>query len=263
MNNTPGITRNADGREQIEGVPRLLVLAKAWNVLDAFSARTPELTVSELASRAGLPMSTCVRIVRNLAYDGILDRVGDRYRIGLSIVRWASLALAGRSLVDIASDTLEWLRDETGESAQLCVREGRFAVVVAVANSHHSVMRQLRVGEVNYLHAGSAGKVFLAFDPSAWDAIRSTRFESFTPNTPATRAELTHAVDAIRENGYAVSIGERNEGAAGVTAPIFDAAGRLVGVRMSPDTIDSHVQSVVEASRRITQQLGHAPLTEE
>ncbi len=158
-------TLSTDGREQVDGVPRLLVLAKARSILDAFSARTPELTIADFVSRTGLPTSTCVRIVRNLTYDGMLERSGDRYRIGLAIVRWASLALMGRSLVELSTAALEQLRDETGESAQLCVREGQLAVAVAVANSHHSVVRQLRLGEVHVLHAGSMGKTFLAFDP--------------------------------------------------------------------------------------------------
>jgi DNA-binding IclR family transcriptional regulator len=247
------------------------VLAKARNILDAFSSRSPELTISELVSRTGLPTSTCVRIVRNLAFDGLLERTGDRYRIGLAIVRWASLALAGRSLVETSASTLEWLRDETGESAQLCVREDRFAVVVAAVNSHHSVVRQLKVGEVNYLHAGSTGKVFLAFDPEARQLIRTGRLEAFTANTVTDRAQLLKEVDAIHERGYSLSFEERNSGAAGVTAPIFDATGSLAGSigvtgpinRMTPETIEGHIKAVLEASRRITQQLGHTLFKEE
>lgn len=262
---TPHRTSTSHGREQIDGVPRILVLGKVRSILDAFSQRAPELTMAELVARTGLPTSTCIRLVRNLEYDGLLEGSGNRYRIGLAIVRWASLALAGRSLVGLATSTIEWLRDETGESAQLCVREQKLGVVVAVANSHHSVVRQLRVGEVHYLHAGSVGKTFLAFDPAALELIRGGKLEAFTPRTVTNRAALTRELEEIRQRGYAVSIEERNSGAAGVTAPIFDDTGSQAGSvgvtgpinRMTPEGIEKHIRAVLEASKRITQQLGH------
>jgi len=251
-------------REQLAGVPRLLVLAKMRSILDAFSPVEPELTMSELASRTHLPTSTAARFVRNLVHDGLLERDGDRYRIGLAVVRWAGLALRGRGLVDVAGPTLNWLRDETEESVQLCVREGRFAVVVGVAASFHPVARQMRVGEVNYLHAGSTGKIFLAYDPGAFEALGSGPLEAFTDTTPTELAELERAAEQVREQGYSVTAQERNAGAIGVSAPVFDVAGRLAGsvgisgptTRMTPDTIDRHVALVVEAGRRLTALLG-------
>ena len=257
----------AEAREQVDGVPRLLVLAKARNVLDAFTADSPELTMSQLVARTGLPMSTCVRIVRNLAYDGLLERSGERYRIGLAIVRWGSLALTGRSLVAVAVPALEWLRDASGESAQLCVRDGPFAIAVAAANSAHSIRRQVNVGEVSVLHAGSTGKTFLAFDRDAAAALGEGPLEPFTARTVTDRAQLFEDVAAVRERGYAVSIEERNSGAAGITAPVFDTTGAMVasiGItgpvsRINTATLDRQVELVRDAARRIESQLGLHP----
>lgn len=248
----------------MDGVPRLLVLAKARSVLDAFTASSPELTMSQLVSRTGLPMSTCVRIVRNLAYDGLLERTGERYRIGLAIVRWGGLALTGRSLVAVALPAVEWLRDSSGESAQFCVRDGQFAIVVAAANSAHSIRRQVNVGEVSVLHAGSTGKTFLAFDRDAEAALGQGALESFTPRTVTDRARLFEDVAEIRDRGYGVSIEERNAGAAGITVPVFDTTGAMVASigltgpvsRINSATLDQQVELVRDAARRIESQLG-------
>ena|ERR1700754_686822 len=253
-----------DSREQVEGVPRLLVLAKAWSVLDAFSDGRPELSMAELVSRTGLPTSTCARLVRNLAHDGLLERNGERYRIGLAIVRWAGLALRGRSLVEVAGPILEWLRDQTGESALLCVRDGRFVVVVASASSTQEILRQVRVGEVLPLYAGSIGKTFLAFDPDAWEAIRGMKLQSFTERTVTNRSVLHEQVEAVRQRGYGISSEERNNGVAGVTAPVFDAQDRQVGSigitgpvsRLTIENLERFAPLVIDASRRITRQLG-------
>jgi DNA-binding IclR family transcriptional regulator len=253
-----------DAREYVDGVPRLLVLAKAERILDTFSIEDPELSISEIVARTNLPVSTCVRIVRNLAHDGLLERVGDRYRIGLAIVRWASSALESRSLITHATPSLEWLRDQTGESALLCIRDGRFAVVVAIANSHHAVVRQLHIGEVAPLHAGSRGKVFLAFDPEAYEQIEGRALETFTKSTITLPEELMADIERIRRIGYAVSIEERNEGVAGLSAPIFDKAQRMVGsigltgpvTRMGPGIFEDHARLAVEAAAQISQRLG-------
>lgn len=208
--------RRQDGREYVDGVSRLLVLAKARGILDAFTLEQPQLTLAQVAAKTGLPSSTCLRLVRNLAHEGLLERVDDRYRIGLSIVRWASSAIESRSLVSVATPTLERLRDETGESTLLRVREGDLAVLVAVANSHHAVVRRLRIGEVTPLHAGSSGRIFLAFDADA--RLPAGALDVFTERTPTDRAQLDDQVAGIRTDGFAMSVEERNEGVAGISA---------------------------------------------
>lgn len=253
-----------DARGQIEGVSRILVLAKMRAILDAFTPQDPELSIPELTHLTGLPASTCFRIVRNLVHDGMLERVGDRYRIGLAIVRWASAALESRSLVLAAEPTLAWLRDTTGESALLSVREGPFAVLVALASSRHAIVRQLHVGEYSPLNAGSRGKIILAFDPDALQAIDGLELTAFTSKTITDRKRLLADVERVREVGYAASAEERNVGAAGVHAPVFDQRGRLAGAvgltgpvsRMGPDFAEDYAALVLEAADRIAQRLG-------
>jgi DNA-binding IclR family transcriptional regulator len=233
-------------------------------ILDAFTPQDPELTIPELTQRTGLPASTCFRIVRNLAHDGMLERVGDRYRIGLAIVRWASSALESRSLVLAAEPTLAWLRDTTGESALMSVREGPFAVLVAVATSRHAIVRQLHVGEYSPLNAGSRGKVILAFDPEARQSIEGVELTAFTDYTVTDSAKLFADAEEVRKAGYAASAEERNVGAAGVHAPVFDHRGHFAGAvgltgpvsRMGPDFAAKYAPLVVEAADRIAHRLG-------
>jgi DNA-binding IclR family transcriptional regulator len=264
MHSDDGQDKRSDEREQLDGVPRLLVLAKMRSILDAFTPIKPELTMSELSALTGFPASTTTRFVKNLVHDGLLEKVDDRYRIGLAVVRWAGMALRGRDLVDVAGPVLSWLRDESGESVQLCVREGRFAVVIGAASSFHSVARQMRVGEMNYLHAGSTGRIFLAFDPRAFDALGDGPLEAFTGQTTTDRTELLASAERVREQGYAVTTEERNDGAVGISAPVFDVTGALAGSvgisgptsRMLPETLDEQIALVVEAGHRLTESLG-------
>lgn len=253
-------------REQVDGVPRLLVLAKVRRILDAFTTEQPELTVAQLAVRADLPVSTCVRFVRNLTHDGLLERTADeRYRIGFAIIRWSGIALQSRDIIDVARPVLDWLRDESGESAMLCVRDGTVAVLVALANSRHSVTRQLRVGGLHALHAGSIGKIFAAFDPEVEDAITAQPLERFTERTIVDHDKLRAELETIRSRGYTSSSGERTPGASGVAAPVFDERAKLaasVGLtgpssRMDDSSILRCIPLVVTAANRISSSLGY------
>ena len=265
----PAAAKKAKGdaaeREYVDGVPRLLVLGKAKAILDVFSVREPELTVAELAARTKLPPTTCFRLVRNLAASGLLEKSGDRYRIGLAVIRWASSALESRSLFRICAPTLDWLRDETGESSLLCVREGSSIVLVARSNSTHSVARHLHIGEVSPLNAGSTGKVFLAFDPQAARLLPpDDQLETLTANTITDRARLDADVEATRAAGFAWSSEEKNVGASGITAPIFDRSRSMVAgigiagpaIRMGEDFIERYGATVVRAAAEVSAALG-------
>jgi IclR family transcriptional regulator, acetate operon repressor len=258
---------STQAREYVDGVPRLLVLGKARSILDAFTVGQPELSVTELTSRTGLPSTTCFRLVRNLASDGLLERNGDRYRIGLAVIRWASAALEGRDLVGLSRPTLDRLRDECGESSLLCVRDGASVVLVGLANSRHSVARHLNIGEVSPLHAGSTGKIFLAFDPEAYASLPADQpLEALTARTITDRRKLEGEMASIRSVGLASSIEEKNIGAVGITAPVFDMGRRMVAAvgltgpagRMGADVIGTYSEAVRKAASEISAALGYS-----
>jgi DNA-binding IclR family transcriptional regulator len=134
-----------------------LVLHKVAEILNCFSVADPEPTLQQIIRRTGLPSSTCQRLVQNMVREGFLDREGDRYRIGIGMVRWAAPGTLGLDLVKLVKPVLQQLRDETGETACLYVRDGAFRTVVAVAETRHVVIRPFMVGMVMPLHAGAPG----------------------------------------------------------------------------------------------------------
>lgn len=77
------------------GASPLLVLHKVAEILDCFSVQEPEPTLQQIIRKTGLPSSTCQRLVQNMLREGFLDRDGDRYRIGIGLVRWATPGRSG------------------------------------------------------------------------------------------------------------------------------------------------------------------------
>ncbi len=244
---------------------RILVLGKARDLLDCFSPAEPELGFGELRRRTHLPPSTCSRLVSSLTELGFLERRGESYRPGARLVRWSAARLASApGLQELARRRLEELRDETGETSRLYVRDGLLRVCVAAAETRRPVGRAVRVGEVLPLYAGAAGKVFLAFDEmlDVPEALSQAR-----PMTAATITEdgaWEQELRRIRRAGYAASFGEREGETAAVAAPVRDPTGRVVAAlgigapryRLGPRTAARLAPLVVEAAESLSSDLG-------
>jgi IclR family transcriptional regulator, acetate operon repressor len=247
--------------------PPILVLQKVRQVLDCFRIEKPEMSLSQITRATGLPPSTCQRLVLNLVREGFLDRREDRYRIGLSLVRWSAPGSVGLDLVQLTRPVLGQLRDESGETACLYVRDGAFRTVVALAETHHVVMRLFKVGMVMVLHAGSAGKVFMAFDDTARRAAVSHGLTRQTSNTVVDIDLLDHQLREIRERRFAASFEERDLGASSISAPVFDHNGELAAVigigapiqRLTPADVGPLAASVVRAAEDASRRLGYDP----
>lgn len=75
------------------------VLRRATDILDAFDADHPRLTLTELARRSGLPTSTTYRMIAELAaWNAVVRDPDRRYRLGPRLVELALLAGAAAML---------------------------------------------------------------------------------------------------------------------------------------------------------------------
>lgn len=242
-----------------------LVLRKVRQILECFTLESPDRSLREIVDMTGLPGSTCQRLVQNLVAEGFLDKDDDIYRVGLGLVRLAAPGSYGMDLVKVSRPVLESLRDRTGETAYLQVRDGPHRTIVGLAEVRNVVMRHFSVGMVMPLHAGSAGKVFLAFDPGAWnDALTHGLRPSETNRAVDVRA-LEQDLAAVRDQGYAITYEERDAGAGSMSAPVYDSDGTVraaVGVgapiqRFDEAAAERMAPLVVEAGRQISELLGY------
>jgi IclR family transcriptional regulator, acetate operon repressor len=240
-------SRSAAGSSQ---GPRVLVLEKVRKILDAFSDRQPNLTLQQIRGATSLPMTTCLRLVRSLCDAGVLERRGDEYRIGVTVIRWAAAAAQGSDLIQAAQPLLDELRDKTLETAVLHVPTDGMRVLVAAAQSREPVAWRAELGLLTSLTQGAGGKALVAF----------------MPDRPDLQKLLTSDPDQIRQQGYATSENEAGRGAAGLSAPVFDRSGIVVasiGVTMPmqrmPQDVTELAKSVLLYSRSVSSRLGAVP----
>ena len=242
------------------------VVRKVRKILDVFSPEHPELTFREIRQATHLPSTTCLRLLTSLVAEGILERHGDRYRPGVRLLYWGAAASNGLELQREARPFLLHLRDETGESACLFVRDGTVRTCIALEESKHRVVRLLYVGQVMPLHAGSAGRVILAFDPEARQLVmRKQELPSYTPHTITDPQTLSEELDQVRRQGYAVTREERDIGAATVSAPVFGPGGKLLGAigiagpagRFTQEAMTTWIPKVQWAARQLSARMGY------
>lgn len=259
----PNYTCDMRGRKLSPGIKPLLVLSKIRGILDAFTLAEPALTLAELRSATGYPTSTVQRLVANLVAEGFLDRDGDRYSIGVNFAYWSAAAALRLDLVQLTAPILQRLRDETGETTSLFRVERSFRVCVAMAETRHALRREMHVGKLLPLHAGSSGKVLLAGDKRLEARVLAGPLERFTSATVTDAGELRAQIADARRKGYAISRDERDDGAAGVSVPVHGTEGLLgalavsaPGSRVTDEMCLSWVDSLVKASEEITRLSG-------
>ena len=242
----------------------LLVLRKITSILDAFSLAQPELSLAELRSATGMPHSTVQRLVANMVQEGILDRHGDKFRVGVRMAHWAAPASQGLDYLELLTPVLRRLRDELGETACIFRESQGKRVCIALAETRRMLRRVVQVGEIMPLHVGAAGRVLLAWNPDVAEQIYRSGLHSLTSQTITDAANLESAVAKTRADGFAITTGERVSGASGISAPIFGPQGELYGaltvmgpaLRMPFDVCASWVEPVLAAAEESTRVLG-------
>jgi len=169
------------------------VLDKATHVLRAVAERP--LSLQGLQSATDLPRATAHRLAVALEAHGLLRRDDEgRFDLGPELAALGRIASERFPLAGLALPVLEALRDDTGESAQLFVREGTHRRCVLSLQSPHALRWIVPEGVLFPLELGSAGRVLSGATTSDW----------------------------------VESVEEREPGVASVSAPVFAADGGIV-----------------------------------
>lgn len=244
--------------------PSLLVLKKISAIMDAFTLEKPEMSLAEIRTVTSLPASTIQRLVANLVDEGFLDRHDDRVRVGVRMAYWSAPAMQGAELLELVKPILERLRDELGETACFYQASQHYRVCVAMAETRHALRRAMRVGQILPIHAGSAGRVLLAWDGKLAQQVLASDLPPVTELTITDQNALLAAVAAARADGFAITTGERESGASGLSAPVFDRQADPLGaltvmgpsLRMSEEVCLQWVDRVVGAAEQLTRMVG-------
>ena len=208
------------------------VTARALSVLAAFENSPGALSVSRIAQRAGLPLSTTYRLVHELEQWGGLDKTSDgKYQVGMRI--WELGQLAGRRLRDRAHPYLQDLFDLTHEKIHMAVREGTQTLYVDKLYGSQKVPLISRVGGRLPLHTTAVGRTLLAAQPDWFiEAYLERELEAPTPQTVTDPAELREEIMRVRAQGYSITIEQMRAGQFSLALPVVVESQTIAAVGM-------------------------------
>lgn len=242
-------------------------IERAVDVLFLFNGTDTDLGVTEIARSLDLSKAVVHRILTSLRERSlvVVDPGSRRYSLGPAVLH---LAAAYRSTLDVrtlAHDTLVKLSALTDETATLSVRNGDQRVYVDQVAPEREVRMTVQVGRPFPLHAGASSRAFLAFLPDAEreEYLGRADLEALTDQTITELAVLRRELEQIRQQGFAVSLGERQADAASVAAPVLDADGpvAVIGVCGPIERFRGQAAGtatvLVDATRELSLRLGH------
>lgn len=250
---------------------RVQSVVKATALLGAFSEPPHRFTLTELSQRTQQSKNQAFRLLQTLLETGFvrLEPGSKVYCLGPAAYRLLGAVQLSDELVLAADQTLDWVRDETGETINLIARDGPdSAVCVAKRESAQRLQITAQLGKRFALHAGASPKLLLAFSPD--DRIddylaRRQPLHASTPYTITALHQLWEEIWRIREEGFATSDEDLDLGACAVAAPIRDRSGEVVAgislampaARFGPLERERFRTIALEAGQRISTALGY------
>ena len=197
------------------------VTSRALSLVGAFDEEHRRLTLTELATRAGLPLPTAHRLVAELVAWGALAKTSSgTYVVGRRLWDVGLLAPVQAGLVETASPFLHDLYGATLATVHLAVRDGAEVLYLDRLGGHASVPVVSTVGSRLPMHATGVGKVLLAHAPADVQAEVLADLPRITPYTVTQAGTLRRQLSRVVRDGYATTVEEMSLGACSVAVPI-------------------------------------------
>lgn len=225
----------------------LQVLDRVFDILDSL-AEEPQ-TASGLGERLGLHRTTAFRLLANLAARGYVtkDEATGQYRLGMRLFHLGSSAMQRSFPLQRLRPELDQLAVETGQTAQLWMRDADEAICIDQVESPADTRVIGRIGRRFPLHAGAVGKTLLAFAPeSVIERILEHPLERLSERTLTDRKQLRRELAAIRRAGFGAAPGENPLVARVLAAPVFGAQATVdlvVALLLPDDARDREAQA--------------------
>lgn len=241
---------------------------RAVTVLEILAQRG-EAGVSEVAELIDVHKSTAFRLLGALEAHGMVEQEGERgkYRLGFGIVRLAG-AVTGR--IDVTKHgraICERLADTLGETMNIAVLESHHVINLDQVRGQSAITAQNWVGRLTPMHCTSSGKVLLAHltEKRRDELLAAAGMDRMTGRTVTSRRKLETELVEVREQGYAMTVEEYEEGLNAMAAPVRSRDGEVVAAltasgpafRLTEERMHELAPVLVQGADELSRRLGH------
>ncbi|HMV39928.1 MAG TPA: IclR family transcriptional regulator, partial [Plasticicumulans sp.] len=242
------------------------VIDRLARLLDAIAANNNPVSLKVLSAETGLHPSTAFRILASLAEHGFVERSSSgHYRLGVKLLQLGSRVQGRLDIRREARPIMEWLRNETGETVNLIVREGDEVVYVERVVPNRMMRVEQMIGGRAPLHVTAVGKLFLAEGgaEACLEYAARTGLPSCTPHSITDPTALWRSVKNALQQGYALDDQEAELGVGCIGVPIRDSTNHIVaGISVSAPIErrrEVWVTLIRQAGEKLSTRLGFHP----
>lgn len=235
------------------------VVERVVRLIAAFPEGMTSLQLTELAERAGLPLSSAHRLVRQLSQQGLLDLgAGGTVRLGLRLWELVNRNSPTLALRQAAMPFMEDIQQVLNQNVNLAILEGWEALFVERLSRRGSVANRARVAGRMPVHISSAGLALMANQPRELQAEYLKHFRD--PAGKVTADVVRHLLAEAAQQGYAQLAGVVDPDTWGIAVPILDSKRRTVAalgvvVPLAEMRLQALVPALQTAARGIGRQL--------
>lgn len=265
MRNKDSSINDIDESKTVQSVERAL------SIIEALADKGQPTGLGEIAEMVDLSPSTAHRLLNTLMVRGFVDQDSDsRYRLGIKLFRIGNAASYALDIKEIAAPFMRQLLEQYNETVNMAILDNNQVVYIDQLESNNIVVVKMfaKTGSRGPAHCTGSGKVLLAgLKGEEVDRfLKTVELTRFTPDTIIDPEMMARELERVRRDGYALDMGERDEGVRCVAAPVKNHEGRVVAalsisgpsMRMTASYINNELTQVVkETAAQISAKMGY------
>ena len=230
--------------ESLSGDPNFMTsLARGLAVIQSFTERKRQMTISQLSLKTGLSRAAvrrCLYTLQKLGYAGTDDN--RHFYLRPHVLALGHSYISSMPLSSSAQPVLEHTSKLLHESCSIATLDGVDVIYVARASVTRIMSIDLRVGSRLPAYCTSMGRVLLANLPAEEleRLLPSIEFTQRTERTVRSMEKLRQILRQVQRNGYAIVDQELELGLRSMAVPIRNAAGTAVAAL----NVGTHAQRV-------------------
>ena len=222
-------------------------LARGLDVLQAFHARQPVMSLAEVADATELARPTARRLLLTLTELGFVRSVDRGFELTPRVLSLGMAYVGALGLWDVAQPHLRTLVNLTGESSSMAQLDGSDIVYVARVAVEKIIALRVEIGTRFPAVQTSQGKVLLA---ALSDAGRAAVLEQPSRSglpavAPRDKDSLTAELDDVRDRGWALADEELAPGVRWVAVPVRNRDGVRAAMNVTVHAAETSVDRLV------------------
>jgi IclR family KDG regulon transcriptional repressor len=255
-------------KTKVSPLPIIQAVERALLILDLFQDQQMELKITEISARMSLHKSTVHSLLKTLQLYQYIEQnpANGCYRLGMKLVERGQYVLSNLDLRNVAAPVLQQLTEQTGQTSNLVILEGKEGIYIDKVEGAQAVIRYSRIGRKIPLHCSAVGKVLLAFQPAPKmeQILQNYTYVPHTEFTIESEERLRMELKQVTSQKFAIDHQENELGVRCLAAPVYDVSSHIVASislstlvsRVSYDQMLEMVPFLQKACAEISQRLG-------